>query len=172
VNDLLDLQRLEAGRQPLVIEPIHLSYWLPNLVNSFQERARSRHQHLVLQMPDPLPPILADPNALRRILAELLHNACKYTPPQQQIVMQVEAQATAIQWHVTNYGTEIPVDELPHIFKKFYRVIGTDQWQQGGTGLGLALVKKLVDHMGGTIAVSSTPGQTTFTLTLPSAIPD
>lgn len=168
VNDLLDLQRLEAGRQPLVIEPIDLTCWLPSLMNSFQERAQVRHQCLVLQMPDVLPPILADPNALKRVLAELLHNACKYTPPEQRIVIQVDTEPECIRWQVTNYGTEIPVDELPHIFKKFYRVIGTDQWQQGGTGLGLALVKKLVEHMAGTIEASSDRGQTTFTVTIPS----
>lgn len=167
VNDLLDLQRLEAGRQPLAMEAIDLTGWLPALVNSFQERARMRHQYLILEMPPALPPIWADPNALKRVLAELLHNACKYTPPEQQIVMRVEAGHNQICWQVTNYGTEIPVDELPNIFKKFYRVIGTDQWQQGGTGLGLALVKKLVEHMTGSIEVSSAQGQTSFTVSIP-----
>ncbi|MEP1062501.1 MULTISPECIES: sensor histidine kinase [Cyanophyceae] len=77
---------------------------------------------------------------------------------------------TKPQWQVTNFGTEIPSHELPHIFKKFYRVIGTDQWQQGGTGLGLALVKKLVEHMNGTIEVSSGQKQTTFIMATPLSL--
>lgn len=166
INDLLDLQRLEAGRQSLAIEPIDLTCWLPMLINSFRERAQARNQRLELEMPDALPQILADPSALKRILAELLHNACKYTPPNKRIVMNVEAEPDKVQWRVTNFGTEIPPHELAHIFKKFYRVIGTDQWQQGGTGLGLALVKKLVEQMGGSIEVSSAQEQTTFTVTM------
>lgn len=68
---------------------------------------------------------------------------------------------------VTNSGVEIPDDELPRIFEKFYRVVSTDRWQQGGTGLGLALVKKLVEHLGGTIEARSIQRQTTFKIKLP-----
>ena len=70
---------------------------------------------------------------------------------------------------VTNSGVEIPADELPRIFEKFYRVANADRWQQGGTGLGLALVKKLVEHLGGTIEAKSIQSQTTFRIELPTA---
>jgi signal transduction histidine kinase len=97
----------------------------------------------------------------------LLNNACKYTPEQEQITVRVDAIATGISIQVTNTGIEIPASELPRVFDKFYRVPSADPWKQGGTGLGLALVQKLVDHLGGAIAVASEAGQTQFTLTLP-----
>lgn len=68
---------------------------------------------------------------------------------------------------VTNSGAEIPTAELPRIFDKFYRVLSSDRWKQGGTGLGLALVKKLIEHLGGTVQVESASGQTSFIINLP-----
>jgi signal transduction histidine kinase len=68
---------------------------------------------------------------------------------------------------VTNSGVEIPASELSRIFDKFYRIPSTDPWKQGGTGLGLALVKKLVAHLGGIVQVESKDNQTCFTVTLP-----
>lgn len=69
---------------------------------------------------------------------------------------------------VRNTAT-IPIDELPHIFDKFYRIPGSDPWLYGGVGLGLALVKKLVAHIGADIQVESHTNQTTFTLTFPQS---
>jgi signal transduction histidine kinase/DNA-binding response OmpR family regulator len=166
VNDLLDLQRLEAGAQPEVTELIDLNHWLPILIESLERRVQLRHQQLHLEMPDTLPLIMSDPNALSRILTELLHNACKYTPPDEKIILAVKTIENQLQLEVTNFGAEIPANELPRIFEKFYRVPNSDRWQQGGTGLGLALVHKLVEHLGGTIAVSSSQGRTTFLITI------
>lgn len=72
-----------------------------------------------------------------------------------------------LQFSITNTGTDIPAEELPRIFEKFYRVPKADPWKRGGTGLGLALVKKLVESLGGIIQVSSSSGQTCFTVHLP-----
>lgn len=167
VNDLLDLQRLETSTHPLTTEPIDLNLWLPILLESFQERALARQQQMQIELPSLLPLIDSDPNALKRVLAELLHNACKYTPPGERIIVTVISTANLIQIQVTNCGSEIPASELQHIFEKFYRITQLDRWKQGGTGLGLALVKRLVEHLGGEIAVSSGSGQTSFTLQLP-----
>lgn len=169
VNDLLDLQRLETSTQPLCTEPIDLNLWLPMLLESFQERALARQQQLQIELPNILPLINSNPNALKRVLAELLHNACKYTPPGEQIMVVVTPTIHLIQIQVTNFGSEIPASELQHIFEKFYRITQLDRWKQGGTGLGLALVKRLVEHLGGAIAVTSGNGSTSFTLQLPLA---
>lgn len=162
VNDLLDLQRLEAGAQPKVAEVINLNQWLPKLINSFHRRMQLHQQKLHLEILDPLPSIVSDPNALSRILTELLHNACKYTPPEGKIVFAVTTTDDKLQFQITNFGAEIPANELPKIFEKFYRVPSNDRWQRGGTGLGLALVQKLVEHLGGSIEVRSAQEQTTF----------
>ncbi|WP_199330496.1 PAS domain S-box protein [Microcoleus sp. FACHB-68] len=167
INDLLDLQRLDAGVQPLALGRIELQEWIPQIVRPFLDRARNRHQRLAVHLAANLPPLMSDASSLERILAELLNNACKYTPPHEQITLSAGVESGKMQLKVTNSGTEIPASELPHIFEKFYRVPSADPWKQGGTGLGLALVQKLIDHLGGTIQVGSAAGQTCFTVELP-----
>ncbi|MBD1864409.1 MULTISPECIES: PAS domain S-box protein [Trichocoleus] len=167
VNDLLDLQRLEVGSQPLTLEIVQLQEWIQGAAQPFYDRARGREQRLRLELPTRLPPILSHSSSLTRILAELLNNACKYTPPGEEIVVSAHPASGRIQLKVTNFGVEIPAAELPHIFEKFYRVPSTDPWKQGGTGLGLALVQKLTEYLGGSIEVESAARQTCFTVELP-----
>lgn len=167
INDLLDLQRLESSAQSLDVEPIDLIPWLVSFIAPFKERTQKRQQSLHIELPEALPPIISNRDALERILAELLQNACKYTPPTEGIVLYVGVKQDQLRLQVTNSGVEIPPHDLPHLFEKFYRVATTDRWKQGGTGLGLALVKSLVEHLGGTIAISYTNGQITFTVEMP-----
>ena len=119
-----------------------------------------------------LPPLISNPASLERIVAELLNNACKYTPFGEQIVVTAQTNhnellSQVIRIAVSNSGVEIPASELPRIFEKFYRIPSTDPWKQGGTGLGLALVQSITRHLGGTVQVSSNAGQTVFTVELP-----
>jgi signal transduction histidine kinase len=167
INDLLDLQRLEANAQLLDLETLDLQDWLPQRIALFQDRIRDRQQTLKLQIPDNLPCITTDVDSLDRILTELLNNACKYTPPGEEIGLQVTLTAPGIELEVSNSGVEIPQEELTKIFEKFYRVPSNDPWKQGGTGLGLALIKKLIQHLGGSIQVQSQNQLTCFTVYLP-----
>lgn len=167
VNDLLDLQRLETGRHPLDIERVDLTHWLPSIAESFQVRAQQQQQHLRIDIPTTVPPIETDPDCLKRIVMELLHNACKYTPPQERITVTVREVDQMLQLQVCNSGIEIPADKLPCIFEKFYRITGADRWKHGGTGLGLALVKCLVEHLGGAITATSGNALTCFMIQLP-----
>jgi PAS domain S-box-containing protein len=162
INDLLDLQRLEAGKQILSQNEISLQSWLLHIAGPFQERAQNRQQKFEINIASELPAIVSDAASLERIVVELLTNACKYTPPEETITLTAGVKSEAIQIQVCNFGTEIPADQLPHIFDKFYRVPNADPWKQGGTGLGLALVKKLIKHLNGKIQVKSTAGQTCF----------
>ncbi|MEP0945350.1 MULTISPECIES: GAF domain-containing sensor histidine kinase [Cyanophyceae] len=172
INDLLDLQRLDVGNHPIQPEPILLEPWLAGWIDSFVTRAKSRNQTLRLVATSTLPVLYSDLASLERVLAELLNNACKYTPPGESITLEVLPNPAAPSEQVcialTNSGVTIPAEEMTRIFDKFYRVPSADPWKQGGTGLGLALVKKLVAHLGGDIAVTSDPGQTCFTITLPT----
>ena len=167
INDLLDFQRLEAGEHSLVMQPICLSDWLPQVIDPFRHRASDRQQVLQLDLPHTLPVLVSDAATLERIVAELCSNACKYTPPSGQITFTVQAQPTLMQLIISNPSSAISVDELAHIFDKFYRIPNSDPWKQGGTGLGLALVQKLTEQLGGTIAVKSALGQLCFTVELP-----
>jgi len=175
INDLLDLQRLEAGADIIDLQTLPLQEWLPPIVEAFQERARSCQQTLQLDLSPHLPPLISDPPNLERIVTELLTNACKYTPPEGVIVVTVRPRASVslpgisngVTIAVCNTGVEIPAAELSRVFEKFYRITSSDRWKRGGTGLGLALVQKLVEQLGGSIWVESRAMQTTFTVELP-----
>ena len=183
INDLLDLQRLASGTRVLELEAIALREWLEELIEPFQERAQSRQQTLRVNIAPGLSVWTSDRASLSRILAELLNNACKYTPPGETIDLFVQPvnatsdsttsqgnllalPATRLRLSVCNSGVEIPAQALSHIFEKFYRIPGSDLWKQGGTGLGLALVQKLTEHIGATIQVESYSNRTCFVVEL------
>jgi PAS domain S-box-containing protein len=166
VSDLLDLQQLEASpNADLLIDSLCLQDWLPPILASFNARTQEHQQSFNVDIASALPPFLVDSKRLERILTELLHNACKYTPAHGGISFSAHRNAASdsIQFTVRNQ-TEISATELPHIFEKFYRIPDGDPWKQGGTGLGLALVKKLVEQMNGTLNVESREGWTTFSV--------
>lgn len=171
INDLLDLQRLEAGVQTYDPESINLNDWLPPIIQGFLERAETQHQSLSIDLPQQLPVLVSDQPSLERIVVELVNNACKYTPPDGAINVAVHWAPPHVELVVKNSGTEIPAAELPRIFEKFYRVPQADPWKRGGTGLGLALVSKLVECLGGKILVNSGSGHTAFTVQLPLVYP-
>ena len=178
ISDLLDLQRLEAGQESIALETINLNTLLPTILEPFKSRAKERKQILNSKYPKQLPSIYSNNNSLGRILAELLNNACKYTQDGGEIMFLVEKKdkksskkslsetPSYIKFIVSN-PSQIPESELPKIFNKFYRVPNADPWKQGGTGLGLALVKKLVEQLNGNMIASSSNGWTTFTVELP-----
>lgn len=190
INDLLDLQRLASGTRVLELEPIDLPEWIEALLQPFQERAQTRQQRLQVHLSPILTTWLSDRSCLSRIMVELLNNACKYTPPDETITLSVQLieltatneatqklgrtiplGATQLQLCVCNSGVEIPDAERDRIFTKFYRIPGTDRWKQGGTGLGLALVQKLTECIGGTIQVESAANRTCFIVNLKPQVP-
>ncbi len=167
INDLLDLQRLESGAPITNSEPIYLQEWLPPIIEPFYKRTEARQQSLAVKVASQLPHLFSDQPSLERILVELVNNACKYTPPAGAILVSAEWSPPHIELTVSNSGAEIPEKELSRIFERFYRVPQSDPWKQGGTGLGLSLVKKLVERLGGNIQVKSGSGSTTFVVQLP-----
>lgn len=172
INDLLDLQRLESGVDTVYLQPLELQDWLPRILEPFEERALSRQQTLSIEFADNLPVLICDRAKLERIVSELLTNACKYTPPEGKIAVALRTTTAAglidkVVLTVSNTGIEIPDAQLRRIFEKFYRIPSSDYWMQGGTGLGLALVQKLVEQLGGEIRVESRSMETAFTVDLP-----
>ncbi len=171
INDLLDLQQLQAAPRSVELEPIQLQDWLPKLLEPFQPRFAARQHQFQIQLAPDLPILVSESASLRRILAELLNNACKYTAPAGQINLKVtvaSAETPAkISFTVSNQAV-IPTVEISKIFDKFYRCPNADPWKQGGTGLGLALVQKLVERLQGKIEVTSQAGWTQFQVILPA----
>jgi signal transduction histidine kinase len=174
INNVLDLQKLETGNISLELQSIDLVDWLPTVVETFQCRARQQNMQLELRLPASSAHLLTDEGALQRIVSELLHNACKYTAEHQGIYCELEYPEVKNQplYLLVGNQAEISVADLPHIFDRFYRVPSADRHKQGGTGLGLSLVRSLVEQLHGQITVQSTNGWTTFTVALPVAPPD
>jgi signal transduction histidine kinase len=168
VNDLLDLSRLEAQVEPVNLCSMSLQDWVSDLVEPFVERTDKQQQQFQVEIPSGVTHFVSDFSKLDRILSELLHNACKYTPPKEWIWLKVKLLGDHIQINVSNSGIEIPAEERSRIFEKFYRIPNVqDPWKHGGTGLGLALVKKLVEQLSGSIEVESGEGITTFIVSIP-----
>lgn len=167
ISDLLELQHLEVRQTPPSVEILNLYDCLPAIATAFYNRAQQQQQTLQVVLQPGLPSLVADLTALRRILVELLDNACKYTPSDQTITLAASTTPTCVELKVSNTGVEISAAERTRIFDKFYRIPSSDPWKQGGTGLGLALVKRLVTHLKGSVCVESSNGQTHFIVALP-----
>lgn len=164
INDLLDLQQMEQSGEELPSYPIEINNWLERLIEPFHSRMEQRRQKLTVHLPKQPISFSTHQGSLNRIMAELINNACKYTPADHEITVSVLVIGEKLRFQVTNRGSEISAAELKRIFEKFYRVPSSDPWGQAGTGLGLALVQGLVNRLGGTIGASSGAGKTTFTV--------
>jgi len=167
INDLLELSRLDSGSHQLDYTEIDLASWISQQVTPFYERTRSQGQVLMLEIPDGLPPVTTDLSCLERVLAELLNNACKYSPPKATIQVTAKLEDFGIALSVCNSGVEIPLQERDRIFEKFYRIPNSDPWKHGGTGLGLAIVKRLVEALKGKLTLHCEKKQTCFIIQLP-----
>ncbi|GAB1544479.1 hypothetical protein NUACC21_71550 [Scytonema sp. NUACC21] len=185
IDDILSLQHLEAGTYSKQLTKIHLQSWVEHIIEPFETQFQNQQQNFEVSLAPDLAIVEIDSVSLSHIITELLNNARKYTPPGEKISIEVAVkkdkatpdkvsdlpkhQSSCLQLVVTNTGVEIAPEELPHIFDKFYRIPGYDFWKQGGAGLGLALVKKLVEKMNGTIRVESAGNQTCFIVEIASA---
>jgi len=169
IGDLLDLSRIEAGITSQEPTSVRIEEVLKNITDFLDTKAKSKDQTLTLELPkEPLPEITVDPVALESLFGNLITNAIHYT--QNGGTVQVKADLTGINLRVavTDNGFGINEKYLDKIFERFYRVKDDKTRFITGTGLGLPIVKSIVDSLGGMIDVESTPGEgTTFTVLLP-----
>ncbi|MDT7960840.1 MAG: ATP-binding protein [Armatimonadota bacterium] len=173
INDLLNIARIEAGES---LKPVYKQvdfYTLSKKVVMIQQQATSKHT-IIHDVPPDLPKIIADEDKVDQILTNLLSNAIKYSPNGGEIRVKAwEEDADHIIFYVSDQGIGIPKEHLTKVFEKFHRVDNSDTRKQYGTGLGLYLVKHLVEVIhGGQIWVESEVGVgSTFYVRLPKVPP-
>jgi two-component system, OmpR family, phosphate regulon sensor histidine kinase PhoR len=169
IGDLLDISRIESGSANMEPKAINLEELLKSVVDFLDAKAKSKRQTLRLILPEKkLPELNMDPMALESILGNLITNALHYTQEGGEITVSVEYGAGPVRIHIIDNGFGIEAKYLDKIFDKFYRVKNERTRFITGTGLGLPIVKGLVDSLGGTINVESTPGVgSKFTVILP-----
>lgn len=168
LNDFLDLQRIESGRQAYHFEDLSLPVLLHESVAVFSGGKAQRPFHLIL--PPRLPAVRADRERLQQVLANLFSNAVKFSADGSAVTVGAHLRNDeAVLW-VKDQGIGIPPEAMSKLFSKFFRVDNQDTRTIGGTGLGLALVKKIIEAHTGRVWVESTVGEgSTFFFTLPLA---
>jgi len=165
VNGLLDLSKINAFQSEVELSRVDLGTLLENVVSGLMPIGRSRNLVVSCHVPDDLPQITTDRHKLAHIVVNLVSNAIKFT--EQGCVRVIAARnCRTVSISVHDTGVGIPPEDLPHIFKEFYRAGGSSKQQ--GTGLGLAIAQKLASLLGGEITVRSKEGVgSIFTLRLP-----
>ncbi|MDZ8224160.1 MULTISPECIES: GAF domain-containing protein [unclassified Nostoc] len=167
INDLLTLTYLEAEPDPPTLIAIDLQSWLHPIVESFRDLTTCQRQQLNLSVDPALPLLETDITDMERIITELLNHVCKYTPAGESVTVSAHLAEDAVELNISNSGLELTSNELSRIFEPFYHPSKHDPWKHSGTGLELALVQKMIRHLGGSIYVESGAGQTTFSIRFP-----
>ncbi len=155
VDDLLDLSRIARGKVCLQKQPVELAAVVHQAVEASRPLLEARRQELSVSLPPGLPPLSADPARLAQVLTNLLNNAAKYTDEGGHIRLSAEQVGGEVMVRVRDTGIGIPADMLPRIFDPFTQVDGALRRAQGGLGLGLALVRGLVELHGGRVEAHS-----------------
>ena len=168
IDNLLDASRIQAGALSLDIQPLDMADLARKAVERFGVQTDD-HQ-ILLDFPADLPPVLADEKRLRQVFDNLINNAIKYSPKGGKITVGARRQGERVLAFVKDEGIGVPLEDQEAIFERFYRVDSSLRRRTQGAGLGLFLVKAIIQAMGGDVWVESEPGQgATFYFTLPIA---
>jgi signal transduction histidine kinase len=169
IDDLFTLSQAQVERLTLNCQPTDIVPIVQQVVDAVAPLAwQSGRVQVVAELPADLPQANVDGTRLQQILANLVRNAVRHTPPGGIVAVVTKAEGDLVRIEVRDTGEGIPPQELSHIWERFYR--GSKEADKGGAGLGLALVKELTEAMGGTVAVESEPGKgSCFTVRLPQS---
>ncbi|MBD2577812.1 response regulator [Oscillatoria sp. FACHB-1406] len=154
VNQLLDLQRLDAGRMQATFRPCNLGHFIEQITASFKSYCEKKH--LILQTDlQSCPPVYLDLEKFDKVIYNLLSNAMKFTPPGGKITIAVAPQGEGVCLQVRDTGIGIAAAQIPQLFQRFRQAEGSISRSYEGTGLGLAMVKEMVDLHGGKVSIES-----------------
>jgi signal transduction histidine kinase len=169
VEELLDFQRLEAGAVVCHFEQIDLSALLRSIVSDFQYRVAAEGFLIELRAPDDAVRVRADREALSRAITNLLDNAVKYSPEHRTVWVELASIHARVSIVVQDRGLGIPAGEQRRIFDRFVRGAESKARRIKGTGIGLAIVRRIVEAHGGEILLTSQPGKgSRFTISIPA----
>jgi len=169
VNEILDLSKLEANKLELTERPTVLYLFVQRLLANFEPITQKKSIDLVFEFKaDPSLQINVDQNKLGKIINNLVSNACKFTPANGKIIMEITDQGASLEFKVSDTGRGIHKEDLPNIFNRFYQSKQADSQAEGGTGIGLALVDQFTKLFGGSVTVESELNKgSVFTLKFP-----
>ena len=169
ITELLDLARIESGGRQLHLDDVDLGRVAEDTVERLRPFAERQHVQLETTVAPDLPFVSGEAAQLGQVIANLLHNAVKFSPPQTSVRVSVQRVGDELQARVADHGMGIAATDLPRIFERFYKA-DRSRASGGGTGLGLAIARHVIEGHGGRIAVESVEHEgATFTITLPIA---
>jgi signal transduction histidine kinase len=168
INDLLDLVRLESGRMEVKRDSLPVAEFIKGLASAARQVADDKRLRLETFVDPALGTVLADKDKIEKIVLNLVFNALKFTPAGGRVELRAERRGEELALVVADTGMGISEKNLPHVFDRFWQADGSSKRKYQGVGIGLALVKELVEIQGGKVTVQSQEGQgTTFTVMLP-----
>jgi signal transduction histidine kinase len=170
VDQLLELSRLESGDVPMVREQLALRPLVERVLTEIEVVSSRRDVEVSDRVPADLPAVYADAERVHQVLFNLLDNAVRFTPSGGRITITASRRNGAVDVAVADTGPGIAAEHLPRLFERFYRVDRARSRDEGGTGIGLAIARSVVEAHGGRIWAESEPGKgSTFTFELPVA---
>ena len=169
--DLLDLARLEAGTADLNMSPVDAGALLRGVLEKFTPQAQKAGVGLFVDVPEGLPTVNGDGDRLAQVFTNLVDNALKFTPADGRVTLSAKKAGAEMEFSVTDTGSGVPEEALPRLFDRFYQADASRAGgERRGAGLGLSIVKEIVEAHGGKIGVRSRVGHgTTFVIHLPLA---
>ena len=169
INDILDLSKIEAGTMELDLNDFHMPGLLQGCLRMFREKALKKNIRLEMMAEDNIGVVVADSRKIKQVIFNLLTNAVKFTTEGGEVLLSAYREGQNVTVCVTDNGIGISRKEMDKLFKEFSQVDGSLSRRHEGTGLGLALSKKLVEMHGGTIGVESQPQKgSRFYFTIPA----
>lgn len=170
ITDLSDINRIESGRMTFDLKPFDIRETVADVTGSLHERIDARQQTLAIDIADDVPDVYADPNRMAQVLTNLISNANKYTPDGGQIFVRIVREPGFTAVSVQDTGIGISEENQKKLFTQFFRAEDHAVREQPGWGLGLSIVRKMVEAQGGQIRFESELGQgSSFTFTIPLA---
>lgn len=167
IEDLRTLSLADAGELRLERQPIQPAALLADVREAFALQAEARGVTLEVDAAPNLPPVMVDPLRMTQVFGNLVSNALRHTPSGGRVTLRAASAGPGVEFTVADTGEGIPPEQLAHVFERFYRGEASRQQREGESGLGLAIVRSLVEAHGGVIRAESTPGHgTRMTITL------